>query len=119
MAVNLNLDNAVRYVHWMQIGDLDGLYQATLKKAEELGVQADRRPGPETQASQAPTGNEAGILRFVNSLDKTSSKADKRKLGVLLGTIEARVDQSGYKPTTTPAMRRIQRRRAKGKPKKE
>jgi len=113
MAVSLNLDSTVRYLNTTGVGDLDALYQTTLKKAEELGVASDRRPAPAIEAGQLQTGNTRGILRFVESLDDTADRKQKRKLGVILGTMESRMDQAGYKPATTPAVRRIQRRRAR------
>ena len=115
MPVNLNLEKTLAYIAWMAVSEVTGLYQAALKKSEEIGVAATRRKSPALTGTEPMTGNTKGILRFIDSLTKESGKSDKRKLGVLLGALETRAAADGVKPAKP--VRKATRRRRVGKTK--
>ena len=118
MAVRIVLDNVVRYLNVVPAKKLEGLQQAVQAKAAELGISPGAVLTPPIQANQEPTGNVAGILRFVASVNADSSEADKLALGTLLAVCSARTGAAGLvaKPAeaeAAPTRRGRRGRRAK------
>lgn len=95
MAVRINLDSTIRYLNSVSADKLDGLLAAAVQKAADVSVKAAAPPIPETAANQAPTGNLAGILRFVASVTGESTAEDKQALAQLLGCLTARATAAG------------------------
>ena len=121
MACRLNLAAAARLIHSAPPSDLDGLYQAALKKAEECGVQPGRRDPVTPDISGDPNTNIRGVLRFIEGVEalgdgddpgKAKTDDDKNAATVsrdrkleqhgllrrLLATLETRVKAANYTP---------------------
>lgn len=90
MAVNLNLEGAVRYLNVVPPAKLDGLAQALTAKLDELGVTPTSPLAPATQVGQEPSGNVRGVLRFIESVTADSDPAVVADLQALAGTVLAR-----------------------------
>lgn len=101
MAVRINLEGAVRYLNAVPVGKLDGLQQELVAKANELSIAPGKVITPETQVGQEPTGNVAGILRFVGSVNAESTDQDKAALATLLAVVTARTGAQGLKVGAT------------------
>jgi hypothetical protein len=115
MRVNINLEGACRYLNHLAANKLHGLQVALAAKANELDLSPGTALTPATELGQEPTGNERGILRFVNSVDAESTDADKTAIATLLATVLARTGGSGLpQPRLTggPVRRRGRRNRA-------
>lgn len=109
MPRNLNLNSAVRWIHWAPPGDLDGLNQVVKAKMAELKLSPGKRDNilPQNLPGD-PSVNVRGIVDFVNDCeavnegDSEGEKAAKqdalKKLCQLSATLAARCAAAGYKP---------------------
>jgi len=117
MAVRINLEGAVRYLNAVPVGKLDGIQQELVAKANELGISPGKTITPETQVGHEPTGNVAGIIRFVKSVSDESEPEQQDALATLLAVVTARTGAQGLKvgatagtPEPGPRGRRRRRR---------
>lgn len=98
MAVRINLDGAVRYINALPVARLDGLALEINAKLTELGVSWNRRQriAPALLSGGEPTGNLAGVIRFVKSLTATATQADVEALQTLAAVVFGRTAAAGY-----------------------
>lgn len=112
MAVNLNLENATRYIAALDPSKLGGLADVLGTKAAELDVKATRVKAQE-DATKSTSGNVRSILRFIDSVTEQSSDEDKAKLAALLGAVQGKVAVPKPKLGKAAARRASRRGRAK------
>lgn len=98
MAVRINLDGAVRYVNALPVNKLDGLAAEITAKLGALGLTWNRRQriAPALNPGGEPTGNLAGVIRFVKSVNADSAPADVEALQTLAAVVLGRTASAGY-----------------------
>lgn len=98
MAVRINLDGAVRYINALPVSKLDGLALELNGKLTELGLTWNRRQriAPNLLPGGEPTGNLAGVIRFVKSIGAGSTPADVEALQTLAAVVFGRTAAAGY-----------------------
>lgn len=102
MAVRINLDGAVRYINALSVNRLDGLAAELTAKLAELGLSYNRRQriAPNLTPGGEPTGNLAGVIRFVRSVGPNAAAADVEALQTLAAVVFGRTGAAGYQLPT-------------------